>query len=62
MRQRGKRVALVIVPDKGGVYADMLGPLEASFDCAEARRAELRAALVVDPPAGFIDVWLRRRS
>jgi hypothetical protein len=53
----GKRVALVIAPDKGGVYADHLGPLETSFDCAEERRAELRAALAADPPAGFIDVW-----
>jgi hypothetical protein len=53
----GKPAAFVIAPDKGGVYPDQLGQLEASFDCADQRRAQLRAALAADPPIGWIDAW-----
>jgi len=58
----GKPVAFVIAPDKGGIYRDHLGQLDASFDCARERSAALQAALAADPPVGWIDAWTAARD
>lgn len=58
----GKPVAFVIAPDKGGIYPDQLGQLDASFDCARDRSAALQAALAADPPIGWVDAWAAARE
>jgi hypothetical protein len=54
----GKSFALVIAPDKQGVYAEYLtSDLERRGECARQKREALRAALEAQPPQGYVDTW-----
>jgi hypothetical protein len=54
----GKSFALVIAPDKQGIYPEYLSSdLERRGECARQKREALRTALSTDPPHGYVDSW-----
>lgn len=54
----GRSFALVIAPDKQGVYPEYLSSdLERRGECARQKREALRTELEAEPPQGYVDTW-----
>ena len=53
----GRRVIVMIIPDKNAIYPEFLGSAEPFARCAREKRAELREILARRPPSGYVDMW-----
>jgi len=53
----GRRVAFTVIPQKRTIVPEHLGDLTIRAACAENNAARLWAALLADPPPGYVDTW-----
>jgi len=53
----GRRVVFTVVPQKRTIVPEHLGDLAIRAACAENNAARLWAALLADPPPGYVDTW-----
>jgi hypothetical protein len=57
IQHSGRKIAIVVGPNKSVIYPEKLGPAQPQFACADQARQQLRALLAAQQSFPFLDVY-----